>query len=116
MKTSSAKSKGRRAAAEVKELLYNHSHGLQEGDFIITSSSVTGRDLLLSPLALQQFPFAIEVKNQEKLSIWEALKQAETHVQTDRELPLLFFKRNRSELYVALKAHDFLNHFKKRAT
>lgn len=107
MKTSSAKAKGRRACAEVIELLKRFSAvPLGDGDLEITTSSVPGEDIRMSPAARKQFPFAIESKNQEKLQIWSALEQAESYRKEDR-IPLLFFRRNRSKLYVALDAEEF---------
>ncbi len=111
MKTSSAKSKGRRACSEVKNLLHKYAPALQDGDVQVTPSGVTGVDLYLSPAALQVYPFAIESKNQEKIAIWAALEQSESH-RKDNLTPLLFFKRNRSELYVSMKAEEFFKLYK----
>lgn len=110
MRTSSCKAKGRRASQEVKDLLLRYSD-LEEADIIVTPSGVTGPDLLLSPLAQGYFPFAIEAKNQEKISIWQAIDQAKGHLKKDHEIPLLFFKRNRSELMVCLRAEDFIRNW-----
>ena len=35
----------------------------------------SGEDIQLSPAARKLIPFAFECKNQEKLNIWESLKQ-----------------------------------------
>lgn len=107
MKTSSAKAKGRRACQDVQELLYKYAVHLQPGDIEVTSSGVTGEDIKLSPAARDVYPFVIECKNQEKLNIWSAIEQAKTHVK-GVEVPLLFFKRNRSDLMVCLSAEDFM--------
>lgn len=107
MKTSSAKSKGRRACQDIKQLLHNHAPELQDGDVGVTPSGVIGVDLYLSPAALKTYPFCIESKNQESLSIWACLEQTESH-RKDNLIPILFFKRNRSELYACLKAEEFV--------
>lgn len=107
MKTASCKQKGRKACKDVQELLYKYAPYLQPGDIEVTSSGVTGEDIKLSPAARVQYPYAIECKNQEKLNIWSAIEQAKTHVKTS-EIPLLFFKRNRSDLMVCLSAEDFM--------
>lgn len=107
MRISSAKAKGRRACEEVKELLEKYAPDLREGDIRVTSSSVGGEDLLLSPRAKELYNFAVEVKNQESLNIWASFEQAETHVKGE-ETPILFYKRNRSELMVSLRAEDFV--------
>jgi len=96
LKTSSAKSKGRRASAEIKELLLKHCQALTDGDIVVTPSGVTGPDLHLSPFASAHYPLKIEAKNVEKLNIWAAIRQCEAH---DGEgEPVLFFKRNRTKL------------------
>lgn len=108
MKTSSAKAKGRRASAEVKKLIHEFTEGwLQDGDIMVTPSGVTGRDITFSPLASMFMPYAIEVKNVEKLNVREAFKQACAHVKGD-EKPVLFHTRNRDEMLVTMRAKDFL--------
>jgi len=107
MKTSSAKSKGRRLCATVRELLLKDVPELQPDDIIVTPSGVTGEDLRLSPLARTIFPIAIECKNQEKLNIWAALEQSETHAK-EKQIPVLFFSRNRDKLYVSLSGEKFI--------
>jgi hypothetical protein len=79
---------------------------LEDADIVVTPSGVPGVDLHLSLKAFKEFPFAIECKNQESISIWAALKQAESR---KPGLPVLFFKRNHSELYVSLKASDLMS-------
>lgn len=108
MKTASCKAKGRRLAAELKELLLRYAPDLESGDILVTPSGVKGPDLCLSPRAKLKFPLAIECKNQESIAIWEALKQAESHQKTDKEVSVLFFKRNKSKIYVALDAEEFV--------
>jgi len=110
MKTKSAKAKGRRCAQEVKELLLKYAQDLQEDDILVTPSGVTGPDLHLSPKGKELYPFAIECKNQEKLNIWASLKQAISHATNGLRLPVpcLFFRKNNSDLYVSLKAEDFI--------
>jgi len=112
MKTSSAKAKGRRAAQEAKDLMlevlnksYSLNDKLEEDDIVVTSSGDTGEDLKLSPAVRRLFPFNVEVKNQEKLNIWESFKQAETH---GNHTPLLIYTRNRAEMMCALRFEDLL--------
>ena len=109
MRISSAKAKGRRACKEVQELLYKHAPDLRPGDIEITSSGVIGEDLKLSPAAREKYPLVIECKNRQSLNIWKALKQAESHLKDQNQgVPVLFFKRNGSKLYVALDAEMFI--------
>ncbi len=107
MKTSSAKAKGRRLAQSVKELLLSWAPDLTERDVQVTPSGVTGVDVALSEAAFKVYPLAIECKNQEKLNVWESIKQAESHVKVD-EIPVLCFTRNREKIYIALELEKFL--------
>lgn len=112
MRTSSAKAKGRRLAARVKEALVMWAlPSLHSDDVIVTSSGETGEDIKLSPKAREIYPFAIECKNQESISIWACLKQAASNA--GNYYPLLVFSRNREDVYVALKLTDFLNLYRK---
>lgn len=109
MKTSSAKAKGRRACAALREKLLTAAPDLQPGDIGVTPSGVTGADLYLSPAALKTYPLAFECKNTETLNIWAALKQSEQHVAGTDLKPVVCFTRNRAGTeYVALKLDDFL--------
>lgn len=106
MRASSAKAKGRRACKEVKDLLLEYARELESDDIQITGAGATGEDLMLSPLARKVYPISIECKNQEALNIWSALKQAEGH--SDKYPGVVFFRRNRSKLYVAMEAEEFI--------
>lgn len=113
MRTASCKAKGRRACEEIREILLQYAPDLKPDDIRITSSGCTGEDLLLSPAAQEVYPFVIEAKNQERIQIWDALKQAESHAKPEdvadlKKIPVLFFRRNRSKLFVALSAEHFL--------
>jgi hypothetical protein len=105
MKTSSAKAKGRRCAQAVKELMLRFCSALEQDDIAVTSSGETGADLKLSPRAQSYYPFVPECKNTERMTIWADLDQAEAH--TGKGTPVLFFKRNRSKIYIALEAEAF---------
>ncbi len=110
MRPQSAKAKGRNAQKEVRDRLLFHARDLTENDIRSTSMGASGVDILLSEAALRIYPLAIEVKCQESLNIWAALEQAEQ--QRSRQLtPILCFKRNRSEMYVALKLEDLLERY-----
>ena len=66
----------------------------------------SGRDVILRGKAKELFSFhGIECKARESLNIWQALTQAEEH----GGKPIVFFKRNRSDTYVALRAEDFFD-------
>lgn len=111
MKTSSAKAKGKRACQEVKALLHLHAPHLEDADIMLPVGSVPGIDIHLSPLARSIYNLDIEAKCQESLNIWAALRQAEENSKTG--LPIVFFKRNRTKMYVALDAEAFLKLLRK---
>jgi hypothetical protein len=68
----------------------------------------SGMDILLSSRARNLLPYAIECKNQEALNIWDSLKQCEANAEKERLIPLLVFKRSRTETYAVLRWPDLL--------
>jgi hypothetical protein len=109
MKTSSAKAKGRRLSQAVKDAFHIAFPDLQSDDIVVTPSGVTGSDLHLSPKAQEVLPFVVECKNHEKLNIWDALAQSETHVKKESDIPITCFTRNRAgKVFVALDLNNFL--------
>lgn len=108
MRIQSAKAKGRRLCVALKELILRTHRELEDGDILVTSSSVPGEDLKLSPKAQKSFPFAVECKSQESLNIWSALAQAFEHQAKTGRTALLVFTRNRAPTYVALRLENFL--------
>lgn len=107
MKSRSAKAKGRRLQDFIRELLLEHFSDLEEDDIKTAIMGEGGTDLKLSPAARRLFPYSVEAKNQEKLNIWGALEQAKENCKEGTD-PMVVFKRNRSEAFVALKLRDFL--------
>lgn len=107
MRASSAKAKGRRACQEIKSLILSLYQILQEDDVRVTPSGVPGSDLQLSPLAKTLLPFNFEVKNVEKINIWNAIRQVEKRAKED-EIPLVVIKRNRTKAYACIDFISFL--------
>lgn len=106
MKPSSAKAKGRRLQQEVADALVAACPGVLEPDDVrSTSMGAPGEDILLSPLARRIYPFSIECKNVEKLNIWQAIEQAKSQ---GPYKPMVAFKRNNEEIYVAITLKDLL--------
>lgn len=103
MRPSSAKAKGRRLQNQIRELILENFPQLHPDDVKTAIMGESGVDIKLSPAARNLFPYSVEAKNQEKLNIWSALDQAEENNKEETH-PLLFFKRNRSKLYVAFEA------------
>ena len=79
MKTRSAKNKGKRLQNSVRDILLETFTQLEEDDIKSTTMGESGEDIQLSPAARKLIPYAIECKNQEKINIWESLKQAESN-------------------------------------
>tara|TARA_Y100001937_G_C6874362_1_gene221992 strand:+ start:191 stop:523 length:333 start_codon:yes stop_codon:yes gene_type:complete len=107
MKTRSAKNKGKRLQNNVRDLLLETFKQLEPDDVRSTTMGESGEDIQLSPAARKLIPFAFECKNQEKLNIWESLKQAESNSQKGK--PVLVFKRNRSKTYAVIEIQDFID-------
>lgn len=103
-KISSRKARGRAAQQWVRDKL-SEALELPSRDCISTTMGDTGADIKLSDEAYKRFPYDIEVKNQESLSIWKAYQQAGTHGEGE---PLLFFKRNRQRMLVCMDAEHFI--------
>lgn len=107
MRTSSAKAKGRRACQELQALILRWFPDLSVRDVRVTPSGSTGEDVQLSEAGAKAFPYAVEVKNQERLNIWQSLLQTCQHATKLKLQPLLAFRRNRSQLWVAVRADHF---------
>ncbi len=104
----SRKAKGRRLQKLIAEYISKIT-GIpveKDGDIESRPMGQSGRDVILRGKAKELFCFhGIECKARESLNIWQALTQAEEH----GGKPIVFFKRNRSDTYVALRAEDFFD-------
>ena len=106
MKPRSAKNKGKRLQNKVRDIILEKFDKLEPDDVRSITMGDSGEDILLSPAARRLFPFSVECKNQEKLSIWGALEQAEEN--SGKHSPLVIFKRNRSKTYAVLEFDKLL--------
>ncbi len=68
---------------------------------------------MLSAAAEEIWPFAFEVKCQEKLNLWAAWKQAVANAKEGVH-PALVVKRNRHEALVVMNATTFFTEWRKR--
>lgn len=107
MRTSSCKAKGRRLSQGVRDALLQIFPELEPDDVTVTPSGVTGPDLLVSPHAKRILGFYAECKNQESISIWDCVSQANSYTQGDTQ-GVLFFARNRTPTHVAMPLPFFL--------
>jgi hypothetical protein len=101
----SRKAKGRVAQQQVAKAILAKFPELTERDVMSVPIGTQGDDILLSEAAVKKFPFSVEVKCQETLNIWAAIKQVEVRA---TQKPLVAFKRNRTEMYCVLKLSDLL--------
>jgi hypothetical protein len=111
MKTSSAKAKGRRLQQQVCKDLLGVLSGLEPDDIRSTAMGAPGEDIQFSPAARKQFPFTVECKNVEKLSIWSAIEQARYNSNEDRT-PVVVFCKNHEAAQIALPFDKFLEIYK----
>ena len=102
--TRTRKAKGRNFQNHVAERI-KESFDFTSRDVKPAIMGETGVDIHLSEKAFKNFPFAIECKNTEKASVWQWIKQAETHGEGK---PLVVFKRNRSKAYAIISFEDLL--------
>jgi len=69
----------------------------------------SGADIKLSPVAQQYCPWAVEAKNQERVNIWKAYAQAETHTQKQSQLePVLVVSKNHFKEPLAIVRFSYL--------
>ena len=105
MKTQSAKAKGRRLQQWFRDLLIEKLD-IHPEDVESRSMGAGGEDLIMARAAREKFPFSIEAKNQEKLNIWEAYKQASEN--SGNYEPLVVLKRNNHKPLVLIDAESFV--------
>lgn len=98
----SAKAKGRRLVQAIAADVLRAFPNLDAADVRVPPTSVPGSDLWLSAAAQQRFPFALEAKNREALSIWSAIKQAQQAAAVSGLTPLVVLKRNHGRVWALL--------------
>lgn len=112
MKTSSAKSKGRKLQQWVRDLFLLLGVNLEPDDVRSTSMGAGGVDVQLSPAARKQFPFAIECKSRKAFAVYKDYDQAVENCPKGVE-PVLVLKANRRKPMVMVDAEYFFKEFKK---
>jgi hypothetical protein len=108
MKTSSAKSKGRRLQQWVEKYIAKIT-GLECGkDCPIESRPMgqTGPDIRLDKQAREMFPFTVECKNTESWSLPSTIKQCKANLYPDTQW-LVVLGKNRHKPVVVLDAETF---------
>ena len=110
MKTQSAKAKGRNLQQWMRNLLIEKLEVHPE-DIESRSMGAGGEDLIMARAAREKFPMSIECKNQEKVNVWEAYKQAEDN--SGNYEPVVVIKRNKVKPLVVVDAEYFVSLFDK---
>ena len=110
MKAQSAKAKGRRLQQWVRDKLIE-ALDIHPEDIESRSMGAGGEDLIMARAAREKFPMSIECKNQEKVNVWEAYKQAEDN--SGNYEPVVVIKRNKVKPLVVVDAEYFVSLFDK---
>lgn len=108
MKPRSAKAKGRKLQQIIREHILKEFPILEPDDVKVAIMGESGVDIHLSPHARRLLPLSIEAKNQESLNIWSALQQAQDNCK-DNTYPAVVFKRNHTDIHIAMKLEDFFS-------
>jgi hypothetical protein len=106
--TKSRKGKARALQNAVAEDIRAQFISLGSADIRPAIMGSSGMDIQLSTRAREQFPYAVECKNQEALNIWDALRQCEANAEKECLLPVLVFKRARTDTYAVVRWTDLL--------
>ena len=111
MTPQSAKAKGRALQKLVRELILNANKDLLPDDVRSTSMGAGGEDLLMSPKARETLlNIQVECKNQERINLFEAYKQAQSHGKYE---PLLVVKKNNHQPLAVIDAKWFFKMLRK---
>lgn len=105
--TQSCKAKGRRHQQWVEKELKKASPHLVGNDIRSISMGAAGDDLMLSPAALEVYPYNFEMKNVEHFQVWATLVQVnkryrESQRQGQATVPCVVAKRNRTDPVVVI--------------
>ncbi len=104
----SRKAKGRRFQQAVRQDLIR-TLGIDERDILSTAMGQSGCDLYLSPAARSIFPFGVECKAQETISLPAWWRQCIRNAAAEGLAPLLVLKQSRREPLAVLRWEDLLS-------
>ena len=104
-----AKAKGRGWQNHIRDLLREKYEGKLEPDDITgTLMGEAGCDIKLSPAARKLFPWSVEAKRQEKISLHAWWNQAKANCKEGTK-PVIITKQNNKEPLVIMSLEDFMN-------
>ena len=108
MNARGAKNKGREWQNKIRDLLREkYEDQLEPDDITSTLMGESGCDIKLSPAARKLFPFSVEAKRQEKISLHAWWNQAKENCKEGTS-PVIITKQNRKEPLVILSLEDFM--------
>ena len=109
-----SKAKGREFQNEAKAIVrkYAVQQGLDEEDIESAVMGESGVDIKLSPAARKVFPFSLECKRVEKLSLFAAYEQSKANHYTGT-IPAVVWKRNRKDTLICMDFNDFMELYTK---
>lgn len=102
----SRKAKGRIFQQEVKAMIEAVNPEFEPGDISVAIMGEAGEDIKVHRNR-HLWPFATECKRVENLNLWASWAQASSR-RTKESVPVLIFRRSRSEPLVVLNALDFI--------
>jgi len=103
----SRKAKGRRLQQAVRQDLVD-CLGIDPGDILSTAMGQSGCDIYLSPAARALFPYGVECKAQETISLPAWWEQCKTNAEAEGLAPLLILKQSRRAALAVLRWEDLL--------
>jgi hypothetical protein len=107
MKTSSGKAKGRGFQQDIRDVILEAFPTLEPDDVKSTGMGQQGEDIQLSPQARRLFPYSIEAKRHEKLSIPAWWRQTITNIKENTN-PVLIFRQSRQKALVVITLDHFM--------
>jgi len=104
----SRKAKGRIFQQYVRDMILAKFPTLTERDVQSTGMGQSGADVKLSEAAVKLFPYSVEAKNQETVSLWNWWEQTSANTEKGTK-PLLVIKKNRKEPLAVVTLKDFMD-------
>jgi hypothetical protein len=107
-----SKKKGREFQNEVRDAVRKAlGRRVAPDDVTCAVMGEHGVDIKLSPHGRKEFPFSLECKRVEKLSLFAAYEQSCNNCYDDT-VPCVVWKRNRSPALITMALDDFLEMYK----
>lgn len=104
----SRKSKGMQFQKEVIGYILDYFPDLTENDLKSIPSGVPGEDIWVSEVGKRRLPCDFECKRTERLDLWKSIAQVEKRCEKTGKIPVLVFRKNRSNPMVCIGLQEFL--------